>query len=163
MDRRLQIPDLPSETRELVAACEVSGQRTLFVRGERPVAILVSYDEYLALGETIEIANDAALREQIDRAEEEARRGELDEPEVRVTNDRIRIPDSVAPAIAAMTDDEKERLRAALQFIDDDPIAGAPLLNPFRGLWCLRAGPLRLIYKIVADARFVVILSISTA
>lgn len=61
--------------RQLVAECEVSGARTVFTRNGRPVAILASYDEYLALRETIDIANDAALRQQIEEAEDEVKRG----------------------------------------------------------------------------------------
>jgi len=45
------------------------------------VAILVSYDEYLALRETIEIGNDADLRARIDAAEDEVRRNALILPE----------------------------------------------------------------------------------
>jgi hypothetical protein len=45
------------------------------------VAILVSHDEYLALRETIAIANDPDLRRRIEIAEEEARRGALLLPE----------------------------------------------------------------------------------
>jgi PHD/YefM family antitoxin component YafN of YafNO toxin-antitoxin module len=63
--------------RELVGECELTGRRTLFLRNGRPVVALVSHDEYLALRETIDIANDAALRAQIDAGEEEARSGRL--------------------------------------------------------------------------------------
>lgn len=67
--------------RQLVAECEVNGARTLFARSGRPVAILVSYDEYLALRETIDIGNDPALRKQIESAEGEVGRGALILPE----------------------------------------------------------------------------------
>ena len=77
MERRVEILDLAGEARELVRDCEITGQRTLFTRNGREVAILVSHDEYLALRETIEIAGDAALRAQIDAGEEEVRRGAM--------------------------------------------------------------------------------------
>ncbi len=67
--------------RQLVAECEVSGKRALFERDGRAVAILVSYDEYIALRETIDIANDAELRQQIEKAEEEIGRGVMMLPE----------------------------------------------------------------------------------
>ena len=37
--------------------------------------------------------------------------------------------------------------------IDDDPIAGAPLFEPFKGLWSYRTGDLRIVYRIVIEAR----------
>ena len=77
MDRRAEILDLADEARELVRDCEISGKRTIFTRNGREVAILVSHDEYLALRETIEVAGDAALREQLAAAEEEVTRNAL--------------------------------------------------------------------------------------
>lgn len=67
--------------RQLVGECEISGKRTLFARDGRPVAILISYDEFLALRESIDIANDAELRRQMDAAEDEVKRGALLLPE----------------------------------------------------------------------------------
>lgn len=81
MEKQFEIPDLPPDVRQLVAECEVNGARTVFARNGRPVAILVSYDEYLALRETIEIGNDAALRKQIETAEDEVKRGAMLLPE----------------------------------------------------------------------------------
>jgi PHD/YefM family antitoxin component YafN of YafNO toxin-antitoxin module len=77
MDRRVEILDLADEARELVRDCEITGKRTVFTRNGREVAILVAHDEYLALRETIEIAGDAALREQLARGEEEVGRGAM--------------------------------------------------------------------------------------
>ena len=67
--------------RQLVGECEISGKRTVFSRDGRPVAILLSHDEYLALRETIDIANNADLRRQIETAEEEVKRGAMMLPE----------------------------------------------------------------------------------
>ncbi|HSP13804.1 MAG TPA: hypothetical protein VLV78_03515 [Thermoanaerobaculia bacterium] len=67
--------------RELVGECELTGKRTLFERAGRPVALLVSWDEYLALRETVDIANDSVLRERIDAADEQIRRGAMLLPE----------------------------------------------------------------------------------
>ena len=67
--------------RELVGECELTGRRTLFLRNGRPVVALVSHDEWLALKETIDIANDEALRAQIAQAEAEAQRGAVMEVE----------------------------------------------------------------------------------
>ncbi len=67
--------------RELVGECELTGKRTLLERNGRPVAALVSYDEYLALRETVDIANDTILRGRIDAADEQVRRGAMLLPE----------------------------------------------------------------------------------
>jgi mRNA-degrading endonuclease RelE of RelBE toxin-antitoxin system len=47
--------------------------------------------------------------------------------------------------------------------INDNPIAGAPLFEPLKGLWSHRSGEVRIIYKIVAEASIVVILTITRA
>ncbi len=76
-------------------------------------------------------------------------------------NDRLRIAESVEAEWKALAADERDVVRNALRTIDDDPIAGAPLFDPLAGLWSYRAGGLRILYRIMAEARFVVILSIS--
>lgn len=81
MEKRLELLELSADARQLVAECEVSGKRTRFERDGKTVAILVSYDEYLALRETIDIANNADLRKQIDGGEEELKRNALMLPE----------------------------------------------------------------------------------
>ncbi|HUP47565.1 MAG TPA: hypothetical protein VNA04_02120 [Thermoanaerobaculia bacterium] len=67
--------------RQLVSECELTGRRTLFERNGRPVAILVSHDEYLALRETVEIAGDEQLRARLATGEDELRRNALLLPE----------------------------------------------------------------------------------
>jgi PHD/YefM family antitoxin component YafN of YafNO toxin-antitoxin module len=81
MEKRLELLDLPPDVRQLVAECEVSGKRTVFARDGRPVAILISHDEYLALRDTIEVSNNADLRRQIETAEDEVKRGAMMLPE----------------------------------------------------------------------------------
>ena len=76
-------------------------------------------------------------------------------------NDRLRIVESVEPQWKTLSDEERTAVRKALEKIDDDPIIGAPLFDPLRGYWSLPVDGLRIVYRIVADARFVVILSIS--
>jgi mRNA-degrading endonuclease RelE of RelBE toxin-antitoxin system len=76
-------------------------------------------------------------------------------------NDRLRITESVLPQWKSLSDDERAAVRKALETIDDDPISGAPLFDPLRGYWSFPVDGLRIIYRIVAEARFVVILSIT--
>lgn len=79
--KRLELLDLPLEVRELVSGCELTGAQTVFERNGRPVAILVSHDEYLALHETIDISSDSDLRQRITAADEQANRGAVLLPE----------------------------------------------------------------------------------
>jgi PHD/YefM family antitoxin component YafN of YafNO toxin-antitoxin module len=81
MEKRLDLLDLPPDVRQLVGECELTGRHTIFERNGRAVVILVSYDEYLALRETIDVTNDAALRDSIQRAEDEVKRNALLLPE----------------------------------------------------------------------------------
>ena len=75
--KHIEILDLPDDARDLIRECEAQGLQTLFERNGRPVAVLVSYDEYLALRETIEIANDPILYARIATADEEATSAKL--------------------------------------------------------------------------------------
>ena len=140
--KRLDVLDLSEEARDLIRECEAKGTRTVFERGGRPVAVLVSHDEYTALRETIEIANDSLLFARLAQADEE-------EVEQRGRYERLRFAKSAAPIFDA-----------ALRRIELDPICGAPLFEPLKGLWSYRTEELRIVYKIVAEARMVVILAI---
>jgi PHD/YefM family antitoxin component YafN of YafNO toxin-antitoxin module/mRNA-degrading endonuclease RelE of RelBE toxin-antitoxin system len=153
--KTIDVLDLPEDARELVRECEVKGARTEFQRNGRPVAMLVSYDEYLALRETIDIANDAELAALLNAAEEEVERGEL-----VARGERVRLPQSVDHGVRAMAAHEQELIDASLGAIDDDPIAGAPLFEPLKGLWCYRREHLRIVYRIVAEARAILVLAV---
>ena len=71
--------------------------------------------------------------------------------------------ESVEKEWQALSSEEQSLVRAALHTIDDDPIIGAPLFDPLRGLWSSRAGHLRIVYRVMAEARFIAILAIVRA
>jgi mRNA-degrading endonuclease RelE of RelBE toxin-antitoxin system len=75
-------------------------------------------------------------------------------------NDRLRIAGPVEAEWSTLAADDRSAVRVALERIDDDPLAGAPLYAPLRGLWSYRVGPFRIVYRIVADARLIVVLLI---
>ena len=75
-------------------------------------------------------------------------------------NDRLRIAESLESDWKSLTSADRETALAALKRIDDDPIAGAPLFEPLKGLWSYRTGDLRIVYRVVAEGRYVAILSI---
>ena len=78
-------------------------------------------------------------------------------------NDRLRFAERVLEDWRALSPEERAGAMAALERIDEDPIVGAPLLEPLRGYWSYRAGHLRIVYRIAPEARFVVVLSIGRA
>lgn len=78
-------------------------------------------------------------------------------------NDRLRFAERVEHDWRSLSAEERESVMRALEVIDEDPIIGAPLFEPLRGYWSHRVGHLRIIYRVVAEARFVVVLSIGRA
>lgn len=148
--KTIDVLDLAEEARELVREAEVKGERTLLQRNGRPVAMLVSYDEYLALRETIDVANDADLGAALNAAAEE---------EPRRHSERIWLAPSAGQV--QLAEHEQALLEEALRVIEDDPIAGAPLFEPLKGLWVIRAEHLRILYRVVPEAGGVVVLSVS--
>lgn len=76
-DVRIEIADTEEPLREHASAAEIAGRHTLFTRNDRPVAILLSYDEYLALAETVAVAADPGLVATIGRAEQQLASGDI--------------------------------------------------------------------------------------
>lgn len=77
-------------------------------------------------------------------------------------NDRLRLAARVESDWRALTDVERDAAAVALQKIDDDPIVGAPLKEPLRGIWSYRVGNLRILYRLAPEARVAVILKIQS-
>ena len=78
-------------------------------------------------------------------------------------NDRLRLAESVEADWRSLSNEEQQLVRNALETIDEDPIIGAPLFEPLKGLWSHRVRHLRILYRIMPEARFVAILSIGRA
>lgn len=151
-----EILDLGDETGDIVALCEVTGQRTLFVRGETNVAILVSFDEYAALRETLDLLDELQLIGERSSVSPHS----LARVEVAGAT-------SFAPAVEGDLESLPDRLReSALQIIgiiDADPLAGSPLFEPLRGFWSLRREGVRAVYRIAPDGKTVVVLRVGQA
>lgn len=73
----VEINEVDDAMREAAAAAEIAGRHTLFTRNDKPVAILLSHDEYLALAETVAIAADPAILTRIGVAEQEIAKGDV--------------------------------------------------------------------------------------
>lgn len=77
-------------------------------------------------------------------------------------NDRIRIAQRVEVDWQLLGAEERELVRRAFAHIDEDPISGAPLFHPFRGLWSyVAAERLRIVYRIFPEARYVLVMKIA--
>jgi PHD/YefM family antitoxin component YafN of YafNO toxin-antitoxin module/mRNA-degrading endonuclease RelE of RelBE toxin-antitoxin system len=157
--KRLNVFDLSEEARDLIRECEAKGTQTLFERNGRPVAVLVSHDEYLALRETIDIANDPLLFARIAEADQEASARVAESPSFRGL-DRLLLAITAQESLDSLTGVARRRALSWLARINSDPIAGAPLFEPLKGLWSYRTDELRILYKIVSEARMVIVLAI---
>lgn len=80
-DRTVEISDLDPVMRQALAECELTGRRSLFMRGGRIVATVLSWDEYLALRETVALGSDQRLHERLERRNEQIRANDLLAPE----------------------------------------------------------------------------------
>lgn len=78
-------------------------------------------------------------------------------------NDRLRLAERVESDWTTLNPVERRNVMKALETLDENPIAGAPLLDPLRGYWSYRVHHIRIVYRIVPEARFIVILSIARA
>lgn len=164
-NRLTEVLDLVDEFRAAVSECEITGARTTFVRGLRPVAVLVSHDEYAALRETVSIVGDAAVREAIETADAELALGAmllLDElTGVRERwNDRLRFAERVEADWRALPSERRDTMVELLRRLDDDPLVGVPLFAPFGALWSFTSGDLRIVYRVAAEARMIAVLAI---
>ena len=115
-------------------------------------------------GQRLPRTNDVALRAQIAADEEELGRGAVllseELTDVRSAEDRLRVAESVERTWQLLPDLRRTAVAGAFAVIEDDPIIGAPLFEPLRGLWSYRRDDVRIVYRIMAEARFVVILAI---
>lgn len=78
-------------------------------------------------------------------------------------NDRLRFAEAVEGQWKSLTGGEQQMVRNALERIDEDPISGVPLFEPFKGLWSYRVEHLRVLYRIMPEARFIVVLFVGRA
>lgn len=138
----LEADSIGQPVRSAVLATEVMGRRTAVTREGRPIAVLISWDEFISLRETIELESDEATVAEIRAGEAELVRKELaDGPEV----DNVVIARSAGPGAVL----------AELEELGRNPILGAPLLASLRGLWVFREGQRRVVYRINRDGSMV--------
>lgn len=138
----IEADSISQPVRAAVLATEVMGRRTAITRRESPIAILISWDEFISLRETIELESDEATVAEIRAGEAELVRKELaDGPAV----ENVVIARSAGPGVVV----------AELEELGRNPILGAPLLASLRGLWVLRGNQRRVVYRINRDGSMV--------
>ena len=149
-ETEIDIADVEEPLRSALLECEVTGNRTLIRRGDRPIAVLTSWDEYLALSDT------AALMAEEDRI------GRIREAERELETGRVLADERLAGTMVAiarssgweeLSPNDGRAAVAIAKSLLEDPIAGAPLFPPFRGLWSVRRDDLRLVYRVAREAR----------
>lgn len=73
---------------------------------------------------------------------------------------RVRLAARVGDEWRALSEEERGAAKTAFSMLDDNPIAGAPLLAPLRGYWTYRAANLRILYRVADDGRSVAVLKL---
>jgi PHD/YefM family antitoxin component YafN of YafNO toxin-antitoxin module len=131
----LEADSIGQPVRAAVLATEVMGRRTAITRQARPIAVLISWDEFISLRETVELESDEGTVAAIRAGEAELVRKELAEG-AEVEN--VVVARSAGPTAR----------REELEELGRNPILGAPLLASLRGLWVLRANHRRVVYRI---------------
>jgi mRNA interferase RelE/StbE len=65
----------------------------------------------------------------------------------------VRVPASLAGLIGGLHPQIKRKLRASLEALAHEPRSGKPLKRELAGLWSMRIGKFRLIYRIARSRR----------
>ncbi|HEY0592264.1 MAG TPA: hypothetical protein VGF40_10890 [Thermoanaerobaculia bacterium] len=153
----------PEEVRTAVRVTEVTGVRTVFTREQRNVAILLSWDEYVALAETVRLAGDpgrlAAIRKNDD---EIARTGGVPLEEA-VSAGTVLLAAEAASALRGLAGAARDAALRALGAIAANPIAGAPLFEPLRGIWVFREDRIRIVYRVSHDGNMAGVVLVEAA
>ncbi len=70
---------------------------------------------------------------------------------------KLRVPDSVAECLRSLHPHIKRKLRSALDALLRDPHCGKALKDELAGLWSLRVGRFRIIYRITGQGRLEIV------
>ncbi|MFN2442655.1 MAG: type II toxin-antitoxin system Phd/YefM family antitoxin [Thermoanaerobaculia bacterium] len=131
----MDVDSVDHPARAAVLATEVMGRRTAITRTGSPIAVLISWDEFISLRETIDLEADPTAVEQIRAGEAELVKKDLAEGPA--------FENVVVARRAGATVSREE-----LEQLAKNPIAGAPLLGSLRGFWVLRGSRRRVVYRL---------------
>lgn len=70
---------------------------------------------------------------------------------------KLRVPDSVAGCLRGLHPQIKRKIRSALDVLLRDPHSGKALKDDLAGLWSLRVGRFRIVYRIAGRDRLEIV------
>ncbi len=75
MDKIVPISDLQTKTKEIIEGVQKTGDPVIITQRGRPAALVVNYDEYEGMRNTLDEMSYPDWQERLKRAEAESRRG----------------------------------------------------------------------------------------
>ena len=55
---------------------------------------------------------------------------------------------------------DQKKIKKKVSVLKNNPLAGKPLKGEFEGLWCMRAWPLRMIYKYFPKKKKIIVVAV---
>jgi hypothetical protein len=68
-----------------------------------------------------------------------------------LSSETLRIAPGAADAWRSLAEPDRDAARRAFAAIASNPISGAPLFEPLRGLWVYAEDAVRIVYRVSAD------------
>ena len=172
MSRTMPISEVKTRLPELVSGVTEREEEIVVTRNGRPAAVLVNYERYERLKDTLDILSDPFLMKQIGQSKSfyaKGRQGQSFEMSSATasygkTPEKIMAayrPPHVAEIIRHLPSDVKRSVKQALRSLSADLFSGAPLMRELSGLWRFKVRRFRIIYELDRKARIIRIFAIS--
>jgi len=175
MAKTMPISEVKTRLPELVSGVEEREDEIVVTRNGKPAAVLINYDEYERLKETLDVLSDPVSMRQIAQSKRfyaKQQQGEsfealFGEPLISVNgaNDnggyRPDIPPPIAELIRYLPPELKRDIKQALRSLSSDPFCGTPLIGELRRLWRIKVRRFRIVYAPDRNARLVRIFAIA--
>ena len=163
----ISLTELRPRLSELVDRAHDRFERFVVTRRGRAAAVLLAAEEFEGLLETLEILSDD---EQVSRLAEAERNSPRAAGTTLKTCARscavatVRLSSHARKSYERLARSDRrlfDRIERALDLLAEEPEAGKPLQGPLRGRRSYRVGPLRIVYRFVADELLVLVLDIA--
>ena len=170
MAKTMPISEVKTRLPELVSGVEEREDEIVVTRNGKPAAVLINYDEYERLKETLDVLSDPVSMRQIAQSKRfyaKQQQGESFEPPFRRTSHfgktaqtimagyRPDIPPPIAELIRHLPPEPKRDIKQALRSLSSDPFCGTPLIGELRRLWRIKVRRFRSVYAPDRNARLV--------
>jgi prevent-host-death family protein len=154
--KTMPLSEVKTKLSELVDAVERRDEVVTITRNGKPVAIMVSKDEYEGWQETVEIMRDAKFMKEIRKGIQSLKRSKkrytLDELfgdwTLGMPVRSLKVPAEVRTVIRQLHPELKRKFRAAIADILEDPTHGKALKEELEGYQSLQVGRSRIIYRV---------------